>query len=121
MNAKELRGALRSALNSGMQPEEIADLVGIVIDDHGDEPTADTDTCTGIYEVYDMPDGAITLGAIRRKYGVPRTTVRLWMEKGRVSTMGRLRGSGPAPPVLVNELQVAECVRTWRKQKKRKK
>ena len=119
MNAKELKGALYSALDSGMPPEEISGLVSSVIDDHCGASLADADA-HGAYEASSLPPGAITLGEVRRKYGVPRTTVRQWMGNGRVSMVGRLIGAGPNPPVLVNEAQVADCVRTWRKQNKRK-
>lgn len=100
MNAKELRIALRSALDSGMPPDQITDLVGVVIDGHcKPAPVAAPDR---IYEVSNLPEGAITLGEAVRKYGVPRTNIQSWIRTGRLAVVGRFNGfGGPQKPLLV--------------------
>ena len=120
MNAKELRIAVRSALDSGMPPNQITDLVGIVLDGHcNPEPVADADR---IYEVSNLPAGAITLGEAVRKYEVPRTNIQFWIRSGRIAVVGRFNGfGGPQKPLLANEAQVAACVDTWRRYRPRKK
>lgn len=120
MNAKELRIALRSALDSGMPPEQITDLVGVVIDGHCNP--APIDAADRIYEVSNLPAGIITVGEAMRKYDVPRTNIKFWIRTGRVNVAGRLNGlGGPQKPLLVNEAQVASCVDTRRKYAPRKK
>ena len=120
MNALELRGALRSALDSGMKPDEISELVNDFFDERRNEPPAYFEAGQRVYEISEQPRGAITLGEAARKYGVSRSGIRKWIAKGRISIVGSLRYGGPSRPALVNEAQVAECARALQNEKSAK-
>ena len=65
---------------------------------------------TGKQKVYrELPPGLITLPDASRKFDIPSSRIRSWVNSGKIQTFGRLRGMAPGGgPLVVMETEVIE-------------
>ena len=62
-------------------PTDIVDFL-----DHADDPGDEV-----MYEPGHLPDGLIDLPSASKKYGIPNTTLRTWVQRGKLPRRGRVR------------------------------
>ncbi len=91
---EELRGAIDQALRSGMNVEAIAHMVAeraLTLNELATDTLADdtlpADEGVVTYDV--LPPGLIDLPSASRKYGVNGSTLRTWVNTGRVRMLAR--------------------------------
>jgi hypothetical protein len=105
-----LRGAIDQALRSGMDAGEIADMVAecTVNLQHmaTDDLAADTPhkgQGDVRYEPGELPEGLIDLPSAAKKYGIPGSTLRNWVQRRKLPRCGRLRARADGGGYIVTE------------------
>lgn len=63
-----------------------------------------------IYEPGELPEGLIDLPSAAKKYGIPGSTLRSWIQLGRLSRLGRLRAPAAGGGyVVVRQADIEHC------------
>ena len=103
--ADDLRGVIEDALAAGViTRDEILDMVSTVKPPTALNGHAPSQPATGADDlpIYtELPEGLIDLPKAAKKYGCKGPTLRTWVHRGHLKSMGRLRGSSPGGGYLV--------------------
>ena len=132
-----LRQAIDYALAYGITADEIQDMVAQrIIPDHSvaspadiiqalddaDSVTPNSDAGTNvIYRPDDVPPGLIDLPSAAQKYGIAVTTLRMWINRGKLPRHGRVRAPAPGRGyILTEEAAIPYCRDNPRKRGRKK-
>ena len=103
--ADDLRGAIEDALAAGViTRDEILDMVSTAEPTtalNGHEPAEPATRADDLPIYTELPEGLIDLPKAAKKYGCKGPTLRTWVHRGHLKSMGRLRGSSPGGGYLV--------------------
>ena len=92
-----LNAALTEALGSGVTTRDILTMLSTAVAEQETEqrplPGFPGDGQDLVYD--EVPAGMIDLSAAAEKYGIPQSTMRQWVRKGKVPSRGRLRSKAP--------------------------
>ena len=69
-----------------------------------------TETGDVIYEPGDLPEGLIDLPSASKKFGIPGSTLRNWLRRGKLHRRGRVRARAAGGGyVVVSEAEIRYC------------
>ena len=96
--------AIENALQSGATREEIQSMLELKVTEHevayqDTLPAFPDDDPDAIYT--ELPPGLIDLPSATRKYNINKETLRYWLLKGRIRTLGRLKAPANGGGYLV--------------------
>ena len=105
LTTNQLREEIRAALSSGTLTEsEILQMVSTAEPPAATNGHAPAEPATGADDlpIYtELPEGLIDLPRAAKKYDCKGPTLRTWVHRGHLKSMGRLRGSSPGGGYLV--------------------
>lgn len=64
-----------------------------------------------IYEPGELPEGLIDLPSASKKYGIPGSTLRNWVQRGKLPRRGRVRARAAGGGYIVTEMAAIEYCR----------
>ncbi len=102
---EDLQAALEAALASGLTQGGIVSMVDGAIKEAekaGCQSALPNFPTNGKPKVYrELPPGLITLPEAARKFDIPSSRIRSWVDSGKIQTFGRLLGMAPGGGFLV--------------------
>ncbi len=105
--------AIEQARNDGLDFADLATMITAAEHDtqatngaHSSEPE------DVIYEPGELPDGLIDLPSAAEKYGVNRSRLTMWVKRGKVPRLGKLKAAAPGGGYTVTSIEAIEqCLR----------
>ena len=86
----------------------IAEIAGTRTFDSATEYDPDT-----IYEPDQLPEGLIDLPSACKEYGLNRGRLTMWLKRGRIPRLGKLKGAAPGGGFVVTSITaIEECLRS---------
>ena len=105
------RVAIEQAREDGLSPAEMASMITAA--ENGTHPANGVhrkETDDVIYEPGELPDGLIDLPSASKKYGIPGSTLRNWIRRGKLAAEGRLRAPAAGGGyVVVSQAGIEYC------------
>ncbi len=100
--APELEQAISEALARGVSRSEIARMITTI--ETKPTHTPDSVPADASEQIYDaLPDGLIDLPSASKKYGIPVDTLRMWVHRGKLPRLGRLRAKAAGGGYIVTD------------------
>jgi len=106
------RAAIEQAREDGLSPAEMASMITAA--ENGAHPANGArpkDTDDVIYEPGELPEGLIDLPSASKQYGIPGSTLRNWVARGKLPRCGRVRARAAGGGYIVTEMAAIEYCR----------
>ena len=104
--------AIERAREDGLSPAEMANMITAATEPQRPtnvvHPTESEDV---IYEPGNLPEGLIDLPSASKKYGIPGSTLRNWVLRGKLPRCGRVRARAAGGGYIVTEMAAIEYCR----------
>ena len=106
------RAAVERARTNGLSLDEMAGMITAVENEpqptNGVHPAEVEDV---MYEPGELPEGLIDLPSASKKYGIPGSTLRNWVARGKLPRCGRVRARAAGGGYIVTEMAAIEYCR----------